>query len=211
MDMKRFALMFFYVCNIFILRTESYDNYRKADNTCQYYKMNSVAKCRKLHYIPSLKESVLALEIRLSYLPYINRQTFQNISSNKIIRLAFKMNNTIQAISNDAFSDLRYLQTLEVSFESQLDVLNFKSSLGSLNVSFFNELILESNGWTSLPGNLLNDLSGAKLSVLSLNENHFEILNASIFKPLIGLKKVFLRRVLCSIFQCRRKDKGGIN
>ncbi|XP_052073481.1 toll-like receptor 13 [Mytilus californianus] len=198
MDMKRIFLMLFYVCNGFIFRAKSYKISEKGTDMCQYYSKNRVAKCRRLHlYIPSLKESVLALEIRISYLPYISRQTFQNISSNKIIRLAFKMNNSIQAISTDAFSDLRYLQTLEVSFESQLDVFNFKSSLGSLNVSLLNELILESNGWTSLPGNLLDNLSGANLTVLSLNENDFEIMNASIFKPIFGLKKFFC--VECSL------------
>ncbi|CAC5384592.1 unnamed protein product [Mytilus coruscus] len=164
---------------------------------CQYYKKNSVAICRKLHYIPVLKESVSTLELRLCYLPNIRRQTFQNISSNKIIRLAFKVNNSIQAISTDAFSDLRYLQTLEVSFERQLDVFNFKSSLGSLNVTLFNELILESNGWTSLPDNLLDNLGGVTLSVLSLSENDFRIMNASIFNPIFGLNTFFC--VGCSI------------
>ncbi|VDH94791.1 Hypothetical predicted protein [Mytilus galloprovincialis] len=156
---------------------------------CQYYKKNSVAKCRKLHYIPILKQSITNLELRLCDLPNIRRQTFQNISSYKIIRLAFKLNNSIQAISTDAFSDLRYLQTLEVLYERQLDVFHLKSSLGSLNVTLFSELILESNGWTSLPDNLLDNLGGVTLSVLSLNGNDIRIMNASIFSPIFGLKK----------------------
>ncbi|CAG2215754.1 unnamed protein product [Mytilus edulis] len=168
---------------------ESYNIYRKGATMCQYYKKNSVAKCRKLHYIPILKKSITTLELRLCDLPNIRRQTFQNISSYKIIRLAFTLNNSIQSISTDAFSDLRYLQTLEVLYERQLDVFHLKSSLGSLNVTLFSELILESNGWTSLPDNLLDNLGGVTLSVLSLNGNDIRIMNASIFSPIFGLKK----------------------
>lgn len=197
MDTKGIFLILFYVCIKFIFRTESYTIYRKGVIPCQYYKKNTVAKCRKLHYIPILKESVSVLELKLCYLPNIRRETFQNISSNKIIRLAFKMKNSIQAISTDAFSDLRYLQSLEVSFESQLDVLNFKSSFRSLNITLINELILENNGWTSLPVNFLDNLGGVTLSALSLNGNDFMILNASILNPIFGLEKLFC--VECSM------------
>ncbi|XP_052072798.1 toll-like receptor 13 [Mytilus californianus] len=198
MDMKRIAFILFSVCIGYICfcLTENKDNCRKISNKCCFVN-NSKATCKCLRYIPFLNESVLTLELRWCYLPHITRQTFQNISSNKIIHLAFKKYNSIRTISTDAFSDFKYLKTLEVSCEKQLDVLHFKSSLKSLNVLLFKKLFLKRNGWTSLPDNLFAYLAGFNLSVLSLEENGFEIMNASIFKPMSGLRKFVCKK--CSI------------
>ncbi|XP_063397335.1 toll-like receptor 13 [Mytilus trossulus] len=196
--MKMFVLNVFYVCigYMCVCLTESYEKCPKVAIKCNYVHNNKVT-CRNLHYIPMIKGFVLTLELRCCYLPHMTRQTFQNISSNKIIHLAFKKYNSVQTITIDAFKDLTYLQSLEISWEKQFDVLHFKSSLKSLNVSLLKELYFERNDWNSLPESLFANLAGFKLSIMSLSENNFEIFNASIFTPISGLRKFVCRK--CSI------------
>ncbi|XP_071180358.1 toll-like receptor 2 [Mytilus edulis] len=196
--MKMFVLNVFYVCigYMCVYLTESYDKCPKVAIKCNYVYNNKVT-CRNLHYIPMIKGFVLTLELRCCYLPHITRQTFQNISSNKIIHLAFKKYNSVQTITTDAFKDLKYLQILEISWEKQFDVLHFKSSLKSLNASLLKELYFERNNWNSLPESLFANLAEFKLSIMALSENNFEIFNASIFTPISGLRTFVCRK--CSI------------
>ena len=68
-------------------------------------KSNTTARCmnheKDLDYIPQLPLSVKTLVFVNNYLPHINRETFENVSSNDINHLNLTQNR-IQTISNDS-------------------------------------------------------------------------------------------------------------
>lgn len=160
---------------------------------CKYKPSKKLAICSSLHYIPKINEFATGLELRDNFLPFIERNTFINVSNNLITDLIFSKNNSLRNLTSDAFKDLNHLRTLELHHEKDVSVESIKNSFSSLNRSSITNIRLEYNGWGRLPKDFFTYLSGINMSTISLNNNNFIRFIGTSFKSFSNIHKIYMR------------------
>lgn len=160
---------------------------------CKYKPSKKLAICSSLHYIPKIPEFATGLELRDNFLPFIERNTFRNVSNNLITDLIFSKNNSLRNFTSDAFKDLNHLRTLELHHEKDVSVKSIKYSFSSLNKSSITNIRLEYNGWQRLPKDFFTYLSGINISTISLNNNNFIRFVGTSFKSFSNIHKFYMR------------------
>lgn len=161
------------------LATGSTLNYRPCKGTpisCVCKK--STAVCSSLSYVPPIPESVTVLVLENNTFPSIKRQTFYNVSRNKLKELVLK-NNSIEHISPDAFEDINTIESLELMLENKISVTNIRDSFLSLNKSNVNKLTFKGNNWLleQIPVDFLKFLHRGSVEYLTFRGNSFNTFN----------------------------------
>lgn len=162
----------------------------KCKSFCRCNKTTGMASCnsRRLIYIPRLPDYITKVKFVQNNFSYIDRDFFKNLTYNRITLLNLT-DNLIRHISEDAFKDLRYLVSVEVSKEPSLNISMLQKSLYSLpkTLTFVQ---FSGNAWKQIPRDMFTAFSDSSQTTfnLSLIRNNIQSLDGKVFSSLKQLR-----------------------
>ena len=153
---------------------------------CYCNETTHVANCTKteqvLTSIPELPSYVYHILLDGNYFPTIVKDTFNSISGNNIMSISM-VNAGLHHISSDAFEALNHLQSLNLSFNGNINITSLKQSLLSLRSDNMQSLVFKHIGWKNASIKLFSNLH-KKISDISIHDNPLFQLNEGIFDGL---------------------------
>lgn len=144
---------------------------------CQCF--NETASCEKikhLNYIPKFPSKVRYLTFIGATLPIINIPILSNLTNLKLEVLKLQYS-SIQIITPNALSHLRYIKELDLSGNRNMTVENVINAVTGICSNGLTSLILNDLLWKNESYELYNALFRLKLKKLSMNRNSLKFLN----------------------------------
>lgn len=164
---------------------------------CNIEKKSASCNSRRLRYIPLLPSYIERVKFVQNSFTVINRNFFKNLTlKNHQIKVLNLTDNLIQHISEDAFTDFRYLLSLDISKEPRLNTSALKESFYSLRNSSLLYLQLSKNGWKEVPKDLFKPFATSKRPSfnVSLARNKIQSFDDKVFSDLKNLKYLNLAK-----------------
>ena len=144
-----------------------------------------------MSFIPPLPVTITSLEFINGNLTQISDETFQNITNLKLNELLLK-NDSIQWISEDAFSSLQYLKQFTISNNRQLNASSLGVSCGSFQKHLPLTIKVNAIGLNYLPDDFFEGLADGNVTTIDLSYNSIEVFNENAFRGLTTLKSLAL-------------------
>ncbi|XP_071082827.1 toll-like receptor 3 [Haliotis cracherodii] len=119
-------------------------------------------------------------------LTVVNSATFRNISRLRVVFLRLR-NNGIKNISRDAFNTLRFLQHLDLSYNS-INLQQLRSSFRSIRSISFQNLNMSHMSIEAIPENMFESFENLSAVNISLAFNHLTLFNTKVIETVPGLK-----------------------
>ena len=138
--------------------------------------------------IPKLPSYIYKVTLAENYFPNISKNTFSSISGNRITRISMYDAN-IQYINSDAFEALDYLQSLDLSFNINMNITSLKFSLFSLKNNNLTSLRFSGIGWKNSSMQIFSGIH-RNISEITISGNPLVQLSAGTFNGLEKLLKL---------------------
>ncbi|XP_052057701.1 toll-like receptor 13 [Mytilus californianus] len=162
--------------------------------SCNFKTKSATCNARHLRYIPRLPSDIKTVKFVQNNFTYLDKHFFRNLTSyNRIVTLNLT-DNRIHYMSADSFREFKYLVTLDISKEPNLNITMLQQSLYSLPVRQMSFIQFSGNGWRILPTNLfLPFVNNYRSSFsISLTRNKLQSIDSKVFCFLINLKTLNL-------------------
>ena len=182
--------------------------YAPCPTECDCNTTTHLASCYFINEsIPAVPYYIYSVKIFLGTFSTLTKKTFNSIAKNHILDLFITSFIKIEHVNADAFEDLIYLTSLDLS-GNIIDINSLKVSLLSLTNRQFSLLRFQSMGWTDMSIRLF---SGAPQNIGEVDMSHNEQITVSngMFD---GLEKLsYLRFAHNSMVKCSESFKQLIS
>ncbi|XP_076080067.1 toll-like receptor 2 [Mytilus galloprovincialis] len=156
-------------------------------------KREAVCNGRGLHYIPQFPDQIISVIMSGTNLTNIEKNGFKNLTYIRLKELTLD-NNLITFIHEDAFVNLKFLDSLRIFQETNLEVNVIKVSVGKMKTRNLRSLYFQNNNWPFLPVDMFTSFSYSEIRTVRINGNSFSKLKSATFSPLKKLQKLFLNK-----------------
>ncbi|XP_071164489.1 toll-like receptor 13 [Mytilus edulis] len=184
-----------FLLQIVIIASEDMDTVQcKYPCSCNFKTKSATCNARHLRYIPRLPSDIKTVKFVQNNFTYLDKYFFRNLTSyNRIVTLNLT-DNLIHYISTNAFLEFKYLMTLDISKEPNLNITMLQQSLYSLPVRQMSFIQFSGNGWRTLPTNFfLPFINSYRTSFsISLTRNKLQSIDSKLFLFLLNLKTLNL-------------------
>lgn len=184
-----------FLLQIVIVASEDTDTVQcKYPCSCNFKTKSATCNARHLRYIPRLPSDIKTVKFVQNNFTYLDKYFFRNLTSyNRIVTLNLT-DNLIHYISTNAFLEFKYLMTLDISKEPNLNITMLQQSLYSLPVRQMSFIQFSGNGWRTLPTNFfLPFINSYRTSFsISLTRNKLQSIDSKLFLFLLNLKTLNL-------------------
>lgn len=162
--------------------------------SCNFKTKSATCNARHLRYIPRLPSDIKTVKFVQNNFTYLDKYFFRNLTSNNRIVTLNLTDNLIHYISTNAFLEFKYLMTLDISKEPNLNITMLQQSLYSLPVRQMSFIQFSGNGWRTLPTNFfLPFINSYRTSFsISLTRNKLQSIDSKLFLFLLNLKTLNL-------------------
>ncbi|XP_076097491.1 toll-like receptor 2 isoform X2 [Mytilus galloprovincialis] len=184
-----------FLLQIVIIASEDMDTVQcKYPCSCNFKTKSATCNARHLRYIPRLPSDIKTVKFVQNNFTYLDKYFFRNLTSNNRIVTLNLTDNLIHYISTNAFLEFKYLMTLDISKEPNLNITMLQQSLYSLPVRQMSFIQFSGNGWRTLPTNFfLPFINSYRTSFsISLTRNKLQSIDSKLFLFLLNLKTLNL-------------------
>ncbi|XP_076071292.1 uncharacterized protein LOC143042734 [Mytilus galloprovincialis] len=156
------------------------------NQVCTCYTSSKLAKCSRLTYIPTFPKYVKSIHLQNNKLYTLTRHLFSNITRYYIQSLSL-VSNSVRHVDDEAFIDLKFLRSLEISNEKRLNITYFKKAFSGRGTTF-EKIRLEDNGWAFVPDFVVTSSALTNITEIHLGRNSFSNFSMKGISNLKNLK-----------------------